>query len=197
MKAVYLVIVFCLTFNLYAQEEKQKDIFKNKGYFNITKFTHYRVSNANLDFVDTDNSITRTDVKGNSPNGNSLQTINGYFINPKISLGIGLGIERFNSPDANTFPIFLDVRYYLEDDYNSFYAFADAGFLSKLDNSFRKGGMLGGGIGYKFFINSNKTIALVFDVGYYHRLIKIPFDNNPNTSDLILNGFSFSLGVIF
>lgn len=196
MKRIYLVLAMCFSLSFYAQEEKQKDIFKNKGYFNITKFTHYRINNANFDFVDTDNSITREETKPNG-SGNSLQTINGYFINPKLSLGIGLGFERFDHPGANTFPVFLDVRYYLENDYNSFYAFGDIGFLGKLGDDFRKGGLLHGGIGYKFFINSNKTIALVTDVGYYHRLIKVPFVDNPNMSDLTLNGFSFSVGILF
>ncbi len=197
MRNICLIIWLFLSFNSYSQEENKKDSYKNKRYFNITKFTHYRVNSANLEFIDIDNSITRNDAKENTSNGNSLQTINGYFITPKFSLGLGIGLERFNNPNANTLPIFLDARYYLEDNYNSFYGFIDVGFLSKLDNSFRKGGMIGGGIGYKFFVNSNKTFTLLTDLGYYHRLIKIPFDNIPNSSDLIMNGFSFSIGTIF
>lgn len=197
MKNVFLFLVLFSFVNSFCQDDNKKDLFKNKGYFNITKFTYYTINNANLEFIDVDNSITRNDVKGDNPNGNSIQTINGYFISPNFSLGLGIGLERFNSPNANTLPIFLDARYYLENDYNSLYGYANAGFLSKLDSSFNKGGMLGAGVGYKFFINSNKTIALMSDIGFYHRLVKIPFNNNPNTSDLILNGFSFSIGTIF
>lgn len=197
MKKIILALGLIFTTVSLSQETKEKDMFKNKGYFNITKFTHYRINSANLEFIDIDNSVTRNGVKGDNPNANSLQTINGIFLSPKFSIGLGIGLERFNSPDANTLPIFLDTRYYLENNYNSFYGFANAGFLTKLDNSFRRGGMLGAGIGYKFFINSNKSIALLTDAGYYHRLIKIPFENNPNTSNLILNGFSFSIGTIF
>lgn len=197
MKKFFLFIILFSSVNSFCQDDNKKDLFKNKGYFNITKFTYYTINNANLEFVDVDNSITRNDVKGDNPNGNSIQTINGYFISPKFSLGLGIGLERFNNPNANTLPIFLDARYYLENDYNSLYGYTNVGFLSKFDSSFNKGGMLGAGIGYKFFINSSKTIALMSDIGYYHRLVKISFDNNPNTSDLIMNGFSFSIGTIF
>lgn len=198
MKYIILIASLFLSLSIFSQESIDlKDRYKNKGFFNITKFTHYRINNAKLDFTAPDNSVTRTDAKGNNANGNSIQTINGYFVSPKFSLGLGLGLERFNNPGANTFPVFIDARYYLEDNYNSFYAFGNIGTLIKIADNYNKGGMVGAGIGYKFFINSSKTIALVTDLGYNHRLIKVPFIDNPNTSDLLISGFSLSLGVIF
>jgi hypothetical protein len=198
MKKITYSLFLIICFSTFSQESKDlKDNHKNQGYFNITKYTHYRINNAKLDFTASDNSVTRTDVKGSNANGNSIQTINGFFLSPKFSLGIGLGLERFDNPGANTFPIFIDARYYLEDNYNSIYTFANAGTLAKVGDDFNKGAMLGIGLGYKFFINSNKTIALLTDLGYNHRLIKVPFIDNPNTSDLILSGFSISIGTIF
>ncbi len=192
-----ILVISLISLSIFAQNQDKKDPFKNKGFFNITKFTHYLVNSANLDYFDPNVGIERINVKTSESNGNGLQTINGFFLNPHFSVGVGIGLERFNSPNANTFPLFVDARYYLEDDYNSFYGFANAGGLLKIDNSFNSGMLIGAGIGYKFFINSKKTIAFTTDVGYYHRSIKVPFVNNPVESDLIMNGFMFSIGTIF
>lgn len=178
----------------YTMQAQKRDPYKNKGLFNITKYTHYRVSVARLKNV--------SEYITNVPNiknqyGNGLQVINGYFINPKFSLGVGVGLEYFNPDYSDTFPIFLDMRYYLKDAYNSFYAYGDIGGLANLGGSFSTGTMLGGGIGYKFFINSRKTIVLLTDAGYYHRSIDINYSSNPRKSSLIINGFAFSIGVLF
>lgn len=196
MKKILIVILFITSF-CFSQDKVKKDPFKNKGYFNITRYSHLTVNKATLDFTAPDNSVVSSDTKQNGSNGNSLTTINGYFLSPRFSLGLGLGFERFNEPNSNHFPIFLDARYYLDNDFNTFYAFANGGVFSKLDESFNKGGFIGAGIGYKFFIDDNRSICLVTDVGYYHRLIKLNFQNNPNESDLILNGVSLSLGLLF
>jgi len=192
-----ILVISLISLSIFAQNQDKKDPFKNKGFFNITKFTHYLVNSANLDYFEPNVGIERINVKTSQSNGNGLQTINGYFFNPHFSVGVGIGLERFNSPNANTFPLFVDARYYLEDDYNSFYGFANAGGLLKIDKSFNSGMLISAGIGYKFFINSKKTIGLTTDVGYYHRSIKVPFINNPVESDLIMNGFMFSIGAIF
>lgn len=196
MKIAYMILIFCFTCSIYAQEARQKDIYKNKGFFNITKYTHYRVNSAKLEVV-TPSLVVEMSVKGDNSYANSFQTINGYFINPHLSVGIGVGLENFIRPDLKTLPIFLDVRYYLGEEYNSFYAFGDIGFLYKPDDSFEKGCMMGLGFGYKFFVNSKKTIALVSDVGYYFREIKVPLDLASRDPVFTTNGFAFSLGILF
>jgi hypothetical protein len=196
MKKYIMIICIVNIFFLYAQE-KEKDVFKNKGFFNITKFTHSRIQNATLDYKFPDNSeALGRDVNHEGGNANGLHTITGVFLGPKFSLGAGLGIERFNTPNANTMPLYLDVRYYFNNDYNSFYLFSNLGTMVKLGDDFRKGGLFQAGIGYKFFILDQK-LAMVTDAGYYHRLLKIPEQGNPNDSDLILNGFMFSIGILF
>lgn len=201
MKTInFIIILLLLSTCLYSQNEdyeKQKDIFKNKGIFNITKVSLNSVNSANLLVRNQDNSVSNESINSKGGNAAGLTTIFGYFLNSHFSLGIGLGFERFNKPNSNTFPIFLDVRYYLEDDYNSLYIFANGGILSKFSDDFNKGGGIQGGIGYKFFIDSKKSIALISDIGYYHRLIKLPSPNNPKESDLTLNGLTFSIGVLF
>jgi len=193
MKNIYTLLALCFLFTTYAQEEKQKDIYKNKGYFNITKITYYKVNKASLELP---NNFVGQDVKGSSANGKSLQTINGYFITPKLSAGIGIGLESFENPRENTFPVFLDLRYYFDNNYSSLYIFGNIGGTLKLGDDFRKGGLLNGGIGYKFFVNSNKTTAFVADLGYFHRYLDVPIVNSSD-ANLLLNGPSISLGMIF
>jgi len=193
MKKVYTFLAMCFFFITYAQKEKQKDIYKNKGYFNITKLTHYRINKASLEST---NNFNAQDVKGNKANGNGIQTINGYFLVPKFSVGVGLGMENFSNPNSNTFPMFLDMRYYFDNNYSSLYIFGNIGATIKLGDEFKKGGLLNGGVGYKFFVNSTKTTAFVADIGFYHRYLDIPFNNTSNRK-LLLHGPSISLGVIF
>jgi len=193
MKNIYTLLALCFLFTTYAQEEKQKDIYKNKGYFNITKVTYYKVNKARLYYS---KGIKSQDLKGDNASGNGLQTINGYFIVPKFSVGVGIGLETFNNPNSNTFPVFLDLRYYFDNNYSSLYIFGNIGGTLKLGDDFRKGGLLNGGIGYKFFVNSNKTTAFVADLGYFHRYLDIPIVNSSD-ANLLLNGPSISLGMIF
>jgi len=193
MKNTYIILTLFFVFTAYSQEEKTKDIYKNKGYFNITKITYYKVNKASFS---PPYGGKITDIRGSGANANSLQTINGYFITPKFSTGIGIGLESFSSPNANTFPIFLDLRYYFDNNYSSLYIFGNIGGTVKLGDEFRKGGLLNGGVGYKFFVNSTKTIAFVADIGFFHRYLDIPLGNSPDGS-LLLHGPSVSLGIIF
>jgi len=182
-----MIITFCFVFVAYAQEEKIKDIYKNKGYFNITKITYYRINNATVDL----NNFLGVNVKGSNSFGYSLQTINGYFLNPKFSIGIGTGLELFNNPNTNTLPVFLDFRYYFDNNYSSLYIFGDAGPVTKLGSKLKKGFLYSGGVGYKFFVNSAKTMVFVVDIGYFHRGFDVA------SSNLMLNGPSVSSGMIF
>jgi len=193
VKNIYIFLAISFLFVTYAQEEKQKDIYKNKGYFNITKITYYKVNKASLEYP---YNFIGQDVRGSGANAKSLQTINGYFLSPKFSVGVGVGLENFSSPNSNTFPVFLDTRYYFDNKYSSLYIFGDIGVTLKLGDEFKKGFLLNGGVGYKFFVNSTKTTAFVTDIGFYHRYLDIPLWNSPD-GNLLLHGPSISLGMIF
>jgi len=107
-----------------------------------------------------------------------------------------VGLESFSSPNSNTFPVFLDTRYYFDNNYSSLYIFGDIGVTLKLGDEFKKGFLLNGGVGYKFFVNSTKTTAFVADIGFYHRYLDIPLWNSPD-GNLLMHGPSISLGMIF
>jgi len=81
---------------------------------------------------------------------------------------------------------FWNFRYYFNNNYSSLYIFGDIGVTLKFWDDFRKGFLLNGGIGYKFFVNSTKITAFVTDIGYFHRYLYIPLVNSPD-GDLLLN----------
>jgi len=183
----------CILCNLRTRRKTKRYFFKNKDYFNITKITYYKVNKANLEYP---YGFIGQDIRGSGANGKSLQIINGYFITPKFSTGIGVGLESFSYPNSNTFPVFLDLRYYFDNNYSSLYIFCDIGATLKLGDDFKKGSLLNGGVGYKFFVNSTKTTAFVADIGYFHRYLYIPLWNSPD-GNLLLHGPSISLGMVF
>lgn len=41
-----------------------------------------------------------------------IKGIIGYYINPEISIGAGIGINSYTKPGLNTIPLWLDIRYH-------------------------------------------------------------------------------------
>ena len=170
----------------------------NKGFFNLTKISYTKVNALEQDiFVPGEGSFSY-DLKTEDATSYAIQTINGYFFNPYISLGLGLGIEGFNSPNINTLPIFADVRVYLQDDYSTPFAFLDIGGMIKASDNFNQGNMFALGAGYKFFVGEEKKISLVTDVSFSGRNISLT-DEAVRTSEnkLAIRGVALSFGIIF
>ncbi|MDC9724261.1 MAG: hypothetical protein PSN34_16040 [Urechidicola sp.] len=189
--------VFCQ--NTTTNSTKYRDEYKNKGYFNITKLAYIKMSSIKQElFIEGEGNIF-SDLKTEGAYAWSIQTINGYFISPNFSLGIGLGLDGYHDPNYNTLPVFFDIRVYLSDKEDSFYSYFDIGPTIKLggDNSqFRKGAMFNIGLGYKFNVTNN--IFLISDIFYSHKTISLT-NERIGTSDNIIksNGIGLSLGVIF
>ncbi len=144
---------------------------KQSGYTNITE----------LDFGLGVSSDTNSYSYG-------IQTVNGYLINQYFSMGIGLGIEKYN---ALFLPIFVDFRGNLLNslitpffDVSLGYSFginnSSGLYTSFTNNAFwmsyykntitqvNKGGLLVNlSIGMKFFVSSK--YALNFSVGYRYQ----------------------------
>lgn len=41
----------------------------------------------------------------------SLKAKAGYYVTPQLSLGAGIGLSGYHSPNANTLPVFAEARY--------------------------------------------------------------------------------------
>ena len=128
-----------------------------------------------------------------------MQTINGYFISPYFSLGIAIGIDGYHNPKFNTLPVMLDIRTYMSDEEDSFYAFLDIGPSIRIggeNSDLKKGMVFNIGAGYKFKIAEN--LFVISDISYSHKTVSLT-DEWIGTSDFIIkvNGVGLNLGIIF
>lgn len=96
--------------------------------------------------------------------GNSLHFTALYDITRKISVGAGIGADRYEEPGYNTFPVYGTFRYRPLSGLQDGYVFTDLGYgLFKNDNV-AHGWMWNAGIGYtKMF---RKHFGLNFQLGY-------------------------------
>lgn len=190
---IYIILLF-LTINVFSQ----KDFNKNFGFFNITRFGAKAIINAELETFDTSNGIVVSQLQTNNANSFSLQTINGYFISSEFSVGLGIGLDRYNNPNANTLPIFFDARYYLSDEVKSIYFVTNLGSLLKIENGTRKGSMANIGVGYKFPINKNNKTIIVTDLNFSHKSISLDgLSISKSENFMRLNGVLITFGILF
>jgi hypothetical protein len=144
MKFFLALSFFVISVYCFGQTEKQvlKDENKNVGFFNITKFGYIGVANLKQErFIGGEGNIF-SDLDTDKAHAWSLQTINGYFLSPLFSLGIGVGLDGYHNPNFNTLPIVLDTRFYFSDDTDSFYTFLNIGPSVRIggeNSKFRKG----------------------------------------------------------
>jgi len=201
MKKLLLFSFFIISFYSFGQTENKisKDEYKNNGFFNITKFGYIGVTELKQElFIEGEGNVF-SDLDTGKAHAWSLQTINGYFLSPSFSLGIGVGLDGYHNPDFNTLPVVLDTRFYFSDATDSFYTFLNIGPSVRIggeNSKFRKGMVFNIGAGYKFKVANN--LFLVSDIYYSHKTVSFT-DEWIGTSDNIIkaNGFGLSLGVIF
>lgn len=165
---------------------------KQEGYFNITEAGFFK--NASANYANERNQ--------NAPNAGSLRVINGLFLSPQWSVGVGIGLDGysrqheagvFNREYYNTMPAFLDSRYYFMDRRNTPFVFTDVGYSLKLGNNFEKGLIIGIGGGYKFF--PGKKTCLIAGLGYNLQQIQdVPF---AQSGKLNLHSASLHAGFLF
>ena len=200
MKKIILSLLLLSSFFSFAQtDSKTKDLNKNKGFFNITKIGFIAITNLKQDvFIEGEGGFY-SELDTNKSHAWSLQTINGYFISPKFSLGIAVGLDGYHNPNFNTLPVLLDIRTYMSDEENSLYAFLDIGPSLRIggeNSQLRKGMVFNIGIGYKFKVG--KKLFLISDLSYSHKTISLT-DEWIDKSDFVIkaNGIGLNLGIIF
>jgi hypothetical protein len=192
-----LLIFF--TICIIAQEDTELDIdqYRNKGYFNITKLGYINVSEASLETFAVGEGVVLTELPSDNANAFSFHTINGYFFNPYLSAGIGVGLDGYNNPRYNTLPIYIDIRGYLTDGLGSPYVYLNYGTLIKIQNGPQNGNMFNIGLGYKVPLNEDRFI-IVGDIGYSYKAVSNDGKSiNDSESYTMLRGLVLSLGVMF
>lgn len=202
MKKIFFIAAFLVfsTNLLFSQKSTSfKDTNRNSGFFNITKVSFTKTTTLKREVFIPGEGNFFGDLDTDGANTWSFQTINGFFISPTFSLGLGIGIENHDNPSFNVLPVFLDARLYLSDDAETFYTFLDIGPTIRLgggNSGLRKGVLFNFGIGYKF--QASKNLILISDIFYSHKTVSFT-DEGIGTSDDIIkaNGFGLSMGVIF
>ncbi|WP_346237142.1 hypothetical protein ABDK00_012080 [Niabella insulamsoli] len=157
---ITLLVAFLISAVAVKGQIRAKD---GKGYFNITNVAEIRY----LQSIDS-SSLPYGNAYIKSL-GYSFNTINGVFLNPALSIGLGVGLQ-FNSyqarpasvtPDSSfaegyfedrhsmtLLPIFADFRFYPNGSRNSLMLILDVGYapLLKIKNDFDKPNLNGGAL---------------------------------------------------
>ncbi|QIL40295.1 hypothetical protein G7074_14120 [Pedobacter sp. HDW13] len=159
---IYIFLFVLCTGKLYAQEQLRTK--QEKGYFNVTEFGIYPGS-AKINLMGGKLS--------SSANIRSIRTTNGLFINPNLSLGIGIGLDGVDTDlfgFYNTFNITADARYYLKNSRSGFFFYGIVGPSVKIDDNFSDGFLFNVGAGHKFTLG--KSFVLVPGLGFDHQYLK-------------------------
>jgi hypothetical protein len=186
MKKIKVITLLLISF--VAQRVMAQENAKSKGsYFNITEFGYHMGAqrfeiNAQGDTFDTFAQAL------------SLRTINGIFLTDKFSVGVGLGLEGYKTPrtgffQESAFQVFGDARYYLKNEKNTPFAYADFGHSIRLNDNFLKGINMGAGVGYKFSLKG-KT-ALQTSLGYSQQNSSRGFHDERYPTGTLKIGFLF------
>lgn len=130
----FFIILMCFAFSMVSQE-KDVDVYRNEGFFNITRIGVIPLANVKTEISDF--GLTVTNPPTNKAIAYSFNIINDYFFSPNFSLGIGVGLDSYHNPNVNTMPLFADVRYYFNDEAKNAYVFADVGSLITIENGTR------------------------------------------------------------
>jgi len=202
MRKLIAPFLILFTLNVFAQDVdklKAKDEFRNSGYFNITKIGYVAIHELKREIFVPGEGNFYSEPDSGGAHAWSLQTINGYFLSPYFSLGIGVGLDGYHKPTFNTLPVFLDVRAYISDEGDSFYSFLDIGPTLRIggDNSeLRKGVLFNIGLGYKYKVSNR--LYLISDLSYSHKTVSLTDEGIKTSDDTIkANGIGLSLGIIF
>ncbi|WP_281847197.1 hypothetical protein [Olleya namhaensis] len=198
MKKIILPILLLTTILSFAQNDSGNgDVNKNEGFFNITKIGYVTNTSVKQElFIEGEGNIF-SELNNSESHAWSLQTINGYFISPYFSLGIAIGLDSDNN--FTTLPVMLDIRTYMSDEEDSFYAFLDIGPTLRIggeNSELRKGMAFNIGVGYKFKVA--EKLFLISDLTYSHKTVSLT-NEGIGTSDNIIkaNGVGLNLGIIF
>lgn len=143
-----MLLLFCTT----------ASVIKAQSKFHIVLDYHY---NLGLNERYWNTTFNRSNYK---MYGNSFHLTALYDIPKKMAVGIGIGADRYEEPEYNTFPIYGTFRYKPISKIPNGYIFTNLGYGIFKNESINPGWMWDVGIGYtKMF---RKHFGLNFQLGY-------------------------------
>ncbi|OQX96649.1 MAG: hypothetical protein B6I20_14200 [Bacteroidetes bacterium 4572_117] len=196
MKKLTLTSLYLLVFFSTVSSQGQYS-YKNKGYFNLSGISYYGITRMEEDYLKDgiDNLVTKHPT--NHTHGVSVQTVNGWFLGPYVSAGIGVGYDYYSKPKLSTFPIFFDLRIYLSNGRNSFFLYGDIGtVLGSTKTYYIKSGIFTAGLGYKFFIGDKHSLTA--SIGLDGKSFAKSAYQPPNpVHAFVINSTIISIGYLF
>lgn len=175
-------------------QEQSRIVKKNKGLYGTVELGYLKTFNISSDYVTYPSSDWKL-------YGKSLRLGFGYFLNPYFSVGLGIGADRYEEPGANTFPVYVDLRAYLNGEPSSPFVFFDIGNSIQFSEAQQKGLLMDAGLGYKFSLG--KKISLTASMSYNYKKfpewIKQLNEESANMewTDLSRHSLNFKLGLFF
>ncbi len=168
----------------------------NRGFVNISKFSLHSVHRFDEVYFIPNEGTKQQSIRENNSMAFGFETINGWFLFPWLSIGVGVGYDYYNVPRYHTFPVYLDLRAYFAKFGNCFYMNFDIGTLMPFDSRYSKGQVVNLGIGYKFDISPilSMQIGLVanskmFDISGYPKPDPV--------HEFTANSVSFDIAIMF
>ncbi len=141
-----VLILLCSSVFAKNQETGQKGFFI-QPYVNVSKALKIEHSY----FIP--NVGNRTDELDASSSGIlGANVIVGYFVVPRLSLGLGLGLQNYISPDFKIVPIHFDLKWYNKDALSSMFFSCQYSSFVHIEDVYEKGQSLGLGFGYKYTV---------------------------------------------
>jgi hypothetical protein len=160
--------------------------FKKSGYINITE----------INFCPGIGDVKYENFKvKNDDNSFGFRTINGYQLNEHLSLGIGIGIDKYKN--ATLMPITFDGRATILKGKVSPVFTANVGYSVGL-NDVKGGLIINPQIGVKIFIS--KTVAYIFNIGYKWQAQEVSYrytSRNTKTENVYFQFITISTGFTF
>ena len=187
-----LIIITSLLF-LFQINFRAQETYTNRGFVNISKFSLHSVHR--FDEI-RDKSGTEYSIRENNSMAFGFETINGWFLFPWLSAGIGVGYDYYNIPKHSTFPLYLDLRTYFDRKGNCFYLNFDIGTLIPFDSKYSKGQVVNLGIGYKFSISQKLNMQL--GIVANSKMFNVSgFPEPKPIHEYTANSVSFDIGIMF
>lgn len=194
-KKVLILSLYLFSFMLNSKSQSTNQN-KNRGFFNITKLSLHSVHRVDEDYSEPGVGGFRLNRRESNSMAFGIQTINGWFLFPYLSAGIGIGYDYYNSPEFHTFPVYLDLRAYFSDSGNGFYLNLDAGTLLNFDKRYSKGQVVNLGLGYKFFVTDK--LSMQVGIAANSKMFNISGYPAPDPiHEFTVNSVSIDLGFLF
>lgn len=155
------MIVFLATCMLMAagtfSVSAQNRIIRNQGfYYTIEGFGGYGLP------IKTDYYIPQN----YSPFNLGLKSTVNIFLNYYFSVGAGLGLTQYKSPDMMTLPATINMKYFVGKPARTPFIYAEGGFAMRTDADKQyKGPVYEAGIGYRHQLQ-NRHNFMIFKLGY-------------------------------